>query len=151
MAELKHIRCQGCGNLVPFYQGQGLFKCGTCGSIYEVLSDEAGTVRAVQIMGAGATGTGQPSTGEQYMPGGWQPPPPPGDSGVWPHVPPGYQPQAGFQGYEAGFQQPFPQYQMPVAQPMRAPGSGKAVEFLTFRRFLTPIIIQVIFWIGVVI
>jgi hypothetical protein len=50
----------------------------------------------------------------------------------------GYPPQGGYQ--QGGYPPPPP-----------APGRSDIMEFLTFRKMITPVIIQVVFWVGVVI
>lgn len=50
----------------------------------------------------------------------------------------GYPPQGGYQ--QGGY---------PPQPP--APGRSDIMEFLTFRKMITPVIIQVVFWVGVVI
>jgi hypothetical protein len=50
----------------------------------------------------------------------------------------GYPPQG---GYQQGAYPP----------PPSAPGRSDIMEFLTFRKMITPVIIQVVFWVGVVI
>ena len=49
----------------------------------------------------------------------------------------GYPPQGGYQ--QGGYPPPPP------------PGRSDIMEFLTFRKMITPVIIQVVFWVGVVI
>lgn len=50
MADLISLKCQGCGGNVEYYEGQGLFKCRFCGSIYESDSSSAGAVKAIKIV-----------------------------------------------------------------------------------------------------
>ncbi len=150
MAELKQMSCQGCGKIVEYYDGQGLFKCGSCGSIFESLGEGAGGIKPVQITGSTTpTSQQQPYPGSQASFGGWQQPPTAGDAATYQQPQAGYQHTAGQPGFQAGYQQTTAQYQPIPTQPLRAPGSGKAAEFLTFRRFVTPVIIQILFWIGV--
>lgn len=145
MANLERMNCQGCGNVVEYYEGQGLFKCGSCGSIYESLGEGGTGVRAIQISGSEPSAPAQqPPPVEPSAQSPWQTPPP-----LAQDFQDYQQPQPGYQQPQPGYQQPQPGYQQITAPATRAPGSGKAAEFFTFRRFVTPVIIQIIFWLGV--
>ena len=151
MADLQRIRCQGCGGEIEYYEGQGLFKCGSCGSIYESLGGTGG-VSVIQLTQGAAVKAQQPTPEISTTPGGWQPPMSSGSAYPGFQQPmSGYQPGLGYQGPQEEYQKLAHEYQRAAAQQLRAPGSGKIAEFFTFRRFITPVIIQIIFWLGVLI
>ena len=100
MANLESMTCRGCGDIVEYRKGQGLFKCDSCGSVYESEPGEEGKARAIRITPGGSFAAVAP---------------PPAGS---PH---------------------------PVGN---GGGSGMA-DFLAFRSFIAPMVIQVAFWISV--
>ena len=141
MAGIERMNCQGCGGIVEYYPGQGLFKCGICGSIYESLGAGQGEIRVVQLArrepGPAAASSPQTPPSQEYQQG--------------PTPTPGYQ---GFQPQQDIYTQPQASSYQPSADafPMVGPtGPSKAGEFLKFRSFLTPAIIQIVFWLGVII
>lgn len=168
MANLSRMSCQGCGSNIEYYKGQGLFKCGNCGSIYESLGGPEG-VSVIQISVEHAGTAEQSAIGQPSYQSYQQAPAASLESHPFPQQPqPSMgQPQAGYQqqGYaeqaQAGYQQPLsyqepqPGYQQPWAgqQPVPAitvpkPNLGKFAEFFRFRTFITPLIIQIAFWLG---
>lgn len=138
MARLMSIKCARCGNTVEFYEGQGMFKCGNCGALYESLGEGTGAVKMVH-----APEQPQPSPGEAM---GLQP----GMPGSGPQQPGWQQGYYGAQqqAYPYGPQAGFPQYGVYGRRP--GYGGGKAMDFLKFRIFITPIFVQVLFWVEIV-
>lgn len=50
MANLMSLKCKGCGGTVEYYEGQGLFKCRFCGSVYETDDGGQGAVKAIKVV-----------------------------------------------------------------------------------------------------
>lgn len=50
MSGFKNMKCEGCGGVVEYEEGQGLFKCKFCGSTYEASADAEGAVTAINIV-----------------------------------------------------------------------------------------------------
>ncbi len=141
MAELRSIRCAKCGNAVDFYEGQGMFKCGSCGALYESTGEGLSNVRMVhapeerQYSYAGGA-HGEP--GEAMQPGAYQP--------GWQQGVYGAPGPYADQYLQAPGIPPYGTY-----GPTYGYGGRKAVDFLLFRRFITPVFVQVLFWIEVVV
>lgn len=140
MAELRSIKCAKCGSAVDFYEGQGMFKCGSCGALYESTGEGLSNVRMVQapegpqhVYAGGAQG----EPGEAPQPGAYQP--------GWQH---GVYGAPGSPAYQYTPSSGIPQYG--AYGPAYGYGGGRAADFLLFRRFITPAFVQVIFWIEVV-
>ena len=49
-SSLKSMQCQGCGGTVEYQDGQGLFKCKYCGSVYESVSASGGGFSVNTVM-----------------------------------------------------------------------------------------------------
>ncbi len=137
MTEPLSIRCLRCEARVDFYDGQGMFRCGSCGALYE-------------SAGGGFSGVRMISVAEERPAPGPQMPPQSGGSSA-PH----YQiPQAGQPGLYGMGQQ---HYQVPVAPPVYAPPyaayqaprvrAGRGSDFVRLKWFVTPPVVAVLFWV----